>query len=413
MFRFQQKIMHIKVPAPRKNSGIVLIVVIFTMMLFSILIITVVNMQSKDFDTNLRTFDSERALFIAESGAQWALNQLNQDLNWRTDSAHGYENGYAEHILGAGQYEVICREPSHSENGNAVIISTGYVPRKNNYKGKRVLKLLVTTGLGFNYAVYAGQSVTLTGAKIDSYNSSDGPYNQFGNRWNNGNVGTNGDITASGDTYIYGNASTSPLGWFNDTSYVWGTITHDNNYTLPTISVPASLVGLISSGTLNKTETISSGDYKYSSIDLASDKILTINGPANIYLTGNPSIKMAGESQIIISPSSTGAVKIYADNDVSISGQGVINSTSLPKNFILYCSTSGNLDISITGQGDFYGGIIAPTANINISGQGNLFGSFIGKTVNMSGQAFVHYDESMKTLPVFDKKISVTSWKEE
>jgi len=395
------------------KSGIVLIVAIFTMMVFALLLITVINMQSSSFDANVRTFNSERALFTAEAGSQWALNQLHKDLNWRTDSSHGYTNGYASHKFGPGEYQVICRNPQATEHASAIIISTGFVPKQPFYLGKRIIKLLVDTGLGFNFGVFAGESVSMSGqAKIDSYNSSEGPYDQFGNKWNNGDVGTNGDISASGQAYIYGNADTGPWGKFNDTKYVWGAITHTSSYNLPTVSIPSTLVNLTNSGSLTKTQTVDPGNYKHTSIDLSGQKTLTIIGPVNMYLTGNPAINITGQAQIVIDALSTGPVTMYADKDISISGQGIANNTNLPKNFILYGSGAGS-SISITGQGNFYGGIIAPNADLNISGQGNLFGAFIGKTVDLSGQAFIHYDESMKTLPLFEKKVNIASWAEQ
>ena len=151
-------------------KGFTLIIVVFAMMLFGILGWTLALMQSADFQQNERNLDSERALFLADSGAQWALKELSLSLSWRTDSAHGYSNGYAQHDLAAGQYRVICRDPQGTEQGSAVIESTGYVPFQLNYNAMRSVKLTVTAG-GFNNVLqahtYFNWSAIHAGSTID------------------------------------------------------------------------------------------------------------------------------------------------------------------------------------------------------------------------------------------------------
>lgn len=382
------------------TRGVALVTVVFAMMLFGVLLWSQTAMQSSDFLVNLCNLDSEKALYLAESGAQWGVSKIKQDFGWRTDPTHGYASGYAQHNITPGQYRVVCRDPTGGESGSAVIESTGYVPIQNQYRGTRVTKLIITLSAGYRYGIFAVSSVSLSGqAFTDSYDSSDGSYGVSGNIGENGDVATNGDIALSGQAYIYGDASTGPSGSFDQDEDVEGEITHNTTLILPSIAVPSELTGLASSGSLSlsgtTTMTLNPGDYKYSSISLSGQSALTIVGPVNIYLTGSNSLSISGQARLIISSASTGPVKIYSDGNVSVSGQGVINQLSYPGSLFLYGTSSGSQNISISGQGDFYGAVYAPNANISISGQGDLFGLVAGNTVTTSGQANIHYDETL------------------
>ncbi|TAN61444.1 hypothetical protein EPN16_03210 [bacterium] len=157
------------------REGVALIIVIFAMMLFAALGWTLANLQTGDFETNLRNLDSEQALSLAEAGSQWALNQLSQNSCWRTRSGTGgpncgsvdsdcNDNGdwlSSPHSLGAGQYNICCRNPvSGTENGDAVIEARGFIPQANNNacsgncRAMRQTKLSVTLG-SFNKVLQA------------------------------------------------------------------------------------------------------------------------------------------------------------------------------------------------------------------------------------------------------------------
>lgn len=141
------------------EKAVALIIVVFAMMLFAVLGWTLANLQSGDFEINLRNLDSERALGLAEAGAQWALNRLSQDSAWRTtvglpdacDSATDWLS--TPHSLSPGQYNLCCRNPvAGIESGNAVIEARGFVPQANNNactdncRAMRQVKLEVSLG---------------------------------------------------------------------------------------------------------------------------------------------------------------------------------------------------------------------------------------------------------------------------
>ncbi|MDD5668978.1 MAG: hypothetical protein PHE58_02975 [Candidatus Omnitrophica bacterium] len=129
------------------ERGISLIIVVFAMMLFAGLGWTLLSMQATDFQANVRTMESERALYLAESGSQWAIKQIALNSGFRTDSSHGYAGGYAQHNLpGQGDYQVVVRAPDISESGDTVVVATGYAPRQSGYDAMRQIKIMLTTG---------------------------------------------------------------------------------------------------------------------------------------------------------------------------------------------------------------------------------------------------------------------------
>jgi len=127
----------------KSEKGVALIIVIFAMMLFAVLGVTLAVMQSSDFEVNLRNLDSERALNLAEAGSQWMLNQLINNSTGVTKDSHYL------HSLNFGQYDVLYRDSDTGLGepaGKTVIQSTGYIPNQAQYRGMRIVKLIVTFG---------------------------------------------------------------------------------------------------------------------------------------------------------------------------------------------------------------------------------------------------------------------------
>lgn len=187
--------------------GAALIIVIFAMMLFAVLGWTLANLQTGDFEANLRNLDSEQALSLAEAGSQWALNQLSQNSGWRTttgtDCADSGDWLAAPHSLSPGQYNICCRNPvSGTETGDAVIQTRGFVPQANNNacagncRAMRETKLSVTLG-SFNKvlqaknlfdwsAMHSGSNINGDAQALYYSGDGDGAYNELNVDYRNG-----------------------------------------------------------------------------------------------------------------------------------------------------------------------------------------------------------------------------------
>jgi hypothetical protein len=108
----------------------------------------------------------------------------------------------------------------------------------------------------------------------------------------------------------------------------------------------------------------------------------------------------------------TGPTVLYVDGPVSIAGQGIATASNRPRNLIIYVTTSDT--VSLSGQGDFYGGIYAPLSHIQNTGQGALYGAAIGNTYSQSGNGAVHFDQDLKRISGGPSQtIQIQSWQEQ
>jgi hypothetical protein len=133
-------------------KGVSLIIVIFAMMLLAVLGWSLAVLQSTDFESSLRQVDSERALYLAESGAQWGLRQLKDDFSCSTAIWGSSNPRSVLHGLSFGQYRLICtceeagNPPGCNTATQITLISTGYIPLESNFRSQRQIELVVDQG---------------------------------------------------------------------------------------------------------------------------------------------------------------------------------------------------------------------------------------------------------------------------
>jgi choice-of-anchor A domain-containing protein len=95
--------------------------------------------------------------------------------------------------------------------------------------------------------------------------------------------------------------------------------------------------------------------------------------------------------------------------DIRIGGNGIVNTSGLPSNLILYC-LNDVVNIAISGSAAFYGGIYAPQATISLN-SGAVYGSLVGREVDMNDAASsIHYDEVLRDQS--NSRASIISWQE-
>jgi hypothetical protein len=129
-----------------------------------------------------------------------------------------------------------------------------------------------------------------------------------------------------------------------------------------------------------------------------------------LYLTGSNSLSITGNGKLTIS--SGGNLVIYTDGVCNIGGNGIANSTSLPQNFILKSTYSGDTGVNITGNANLQGVLYAPDTGILNSGNGSIFGSITGETITISGNGDIHYDESLTHVADFND-YAMDNWTDE
>jgi hypothetical protein len=249
----------------------------------------------------------------------------------------------------------------------------------------------------FEYGVYSKDLISMSGnSAFDSYNSNNGAYGgsnknstgqmavnstQIGTFTLSGNAKINGDALVSYD----GNPSTVITSGNAAITGVRSNLPQDLTSPAP-VEVPAEAtnLNLVVSG--NNTITLAPGTYHASSL------------------------AVSGNGKIV----ATGAVQIYVDGSINITGNGVAVSGNLPANLLLY--SAGSSTVNIAGNGSFYGGIYAPNSIVTASGNGDIFGAVIAKTYTQSGNSATHFDLALNGVAVTNQQqadiVRITAWEE-
>lgn len=258
----------------------------------------------------------------------------------------------------------------------------------------------------FQFAVLAEQPITMeNNVTIDSYDPDLGDYNaNLGggdrNISENGDVGTlstsSSAVDMENNATIKGNAQTGAGGGvsLDNNAEVTGEISDDISSSISPVVVPTSLTGLGSSGALSKdkktTVTLSSGDYKYSSITMENNATLKITGEVNLYVTGNTKF----ENNATLQVEDGAKLILYTDGNFTIENNGVVNNiTKDPTAFQLYATSS--CTIKLENNGDVYGLVYAPEAGLQLENNAYVIGAVVVKSAAMENNAGVHYNEDL------------------
>ncbi len=394
----------------KKGSALITVTVI-TFLLIA-LVGSLLAMATNSLRNNERYYENLAALSLAEAGADLAIWELNYG---GSDFAVG--DGWS------GGNPVQKTMIDFQDSGGTVygdIYITVYDPGLST--AKVLSKGVLTTGTGpqvsreiwvelkkhkiFNYAILAQSEIDVAGTanKIDSYNSSIGPYG-------GSNVGSSGDIVtnSTADPAIYlrggatvdGDAATGPDGsvLFEGGGTLSGTVYDSAEEFIPAVVVPSNLTSLTSLGDLlvtgHQSAELLTGNYKYDSMTVDAFATLTLNaltGPVNLYLTENPSVLTSGQSQIIVQ---NGQCNIYFDGNVALGGQGILNEDQIPSDLMFY-GTDSVTNIDMGGIGAVYGCFYAPDADFfYIAGNSEVYGAVVGSNIELTGNGTIHYDEAL------------------
>ncbi len=290
------------------------------------------------------------------------------------------------------------------------VTSIGYSPSSSSPESQRTVEAVLSPDYLFPYGIFSDEELTISGqGHVDSYDSALGAYS-IANSGDEGDVGSNDDITLSGQAEIEGNATPGPGDSVSTSGQadVTGSTTPaklehelteidpDDVTTAQAVNGNAAIV--ITKPVNNPPAIFSPGAYD---LKLSGQTEITIP-PGTYYFT---SISTSGQSKITV----TGGTTIYVTGDVSMSGQGIVNNNT-PSNLQIY-STGENF--SFSGQSSFCGTIYAPDADVQFVGQADSYGAIAAKNVRLSGQGDFHYDIALARggSPAGDEFI-IVSWVE-
>jgi hypothetical protein len=421
---------------PRAARGAVLIVALIFAAIVAISLGSYLQMSSTSLKLANRSFLSNAAMNLTESGLEqaiWALNQANAGNTsvwnppiWRHNpSDTAVRRGWSDFDLpqGArGSIRVYVLN-YNTTAGQPIIVARGVV---RNYVGgirqpdlERMVEVFLRRRSRFATGLVGRVSVAFSGnnASVDSWNSDPNgngsvivPYSTaVGVRKDRGSVGTvavtssvgvqNADIWG---TAAVGGPSTTAIsvgsqglvGPFGTAAGVKNpnNISSDFTCNLDPVALPPGGAAWAPTATLGAAGVTAT--YRCTST-VGATKVygnvtLIIDVPA-----GSSAITLTGKETLELAPGAS--LTIYTPGDVKIAGQGLLNPADQPKNFVLYGTSTSPTpqDIQIAGNGALKGLVYAPNGSIKINGNGDVMGSMVGNDITVVGNALFHYDESL------------------
>jgi Tfp pilus assembly protein PilX len=257
-----------------------------------------------------------------------------------------------------------------------------------------------------------------------------------------GHVGTNGNLTTSGQAQVNGALSTPRSGvgkckdgavtalTANGVGQVGGGISQLPQavaYPVPEAPSPAPPTGdkvisssatcttfALASGNCTKVGSVFTLDPQGSPMALADIKVTagtTLTLHAGTYNMN--SITLTGNAQLIIAsgPVVLNIMGTGQSTPVDFLGGAVSNPSYDPSNFrILYGGTG---EMKLTGGSDTAAIVYAPRANAKITGNGDLWGSVLAAHVDIRGGAALHYDRRLNRdfFTIGPQMMSSFTWK--
>lgn len=413
------------------SRGSVLIVAMLFAALLAIALSSYVALNTHSLKMANRSFYATEAVNMAESAleeAVWSFNQFNGGDtttwdDWNTSDGATATRTFTDFSLGAnatGSVNVYVDHYNPAAGVQPTVVAQASVTLPGGQQAvTKVVAVKLKRRTMFAGGLVAVNSISFNGnnASVDSWISDPDndpatvaiPYSA-GVRRDKGSIGAaSGTSTISvGNADIWGTAavggsstaaisvgSNGTIGPFGTPSGVKkpASLATDFKANLDPVANPTAgtILGSVGSslGTDGTTTT-------WRAPNIVGN--LTVHGKATLVLTagpGTPAINLTGNNGITLAAGAT--LVIYTQGDVSIAGNGLLNSSAQTDTFQLWGTSGSSIaqDIRITGNGALKGVVYAPNANITIAGNGDVMGAVVGKNITLAGNAAFHYDESL------------------
>jgi len=378
------------------QKGAVLIGLIITMTVVAVLSAALVYFTTTSTFSEFFANRQERAYYIAESGARYAIPQIKVDPAQAVIDLHGktftLSNGDKFLLL------INTTDPSAT-----LLESEGIVHQGDWLESRARITYRIPKTFRFDYGLFSGsQQVVLNDrAYIDSYDSRVGPWSSEG-AIRNGIVGSNrtgkNSIRVRKNAKVYGDAEVGPGGNpSKDISVEKNALLTGSSGTLSAAKDMTPLAMPSGGGTPvdlildnNDTYTFVDGIYRLNAMEIRDNGILTISGNVTLYVEDN--IQMEDRGEIDILPG--GSLTIYAAAQLTVKQDAKINETGNPENFVVF-GTATFSKVQFTDNSIVRGAVYAPLANAQIQKNAEIFGSVITRKVTVEDDVMFHYDEAL------------------
>lgn len=245
-------------------------------------------------------------------------------------------------------------------------------------------------------------------AKIDSYDSRNGPYyfcatnpsDPFYGDSRSGNVQINSAV-ATIRGWVYGDVATNG-GSIVRSQYITGTIDNNVPFSVPPFYLPRNLpLPQPSPTTVTSPVTVTppaAGTAANPSFYLLSA------------LSGNLTINSVGSQKTYVAVHVTGDVtgsidikpqvqlKVFVDGSMDVKGRDIVNESGIAANLQYYAISPPNgtpQHVNINPPGNFAAVFYAPGADLAINGNPDLTGAVVCKTFYANGNVTWHYDREL------------------
>lgn len=380
------------------NRGVALLVVLALIIALSAIALISVNRSDTGIDLSYNQMHSEQAFYIAEAGYEHALQELTVDYDWRA--------GFDITKHGTGAYLVFVTDsiatPALAET--VFVVSQGMVQGGRAEINAWMRRADIHP---FEWAMFSKDSMFLDRkACTDSYNSDSGSYAAT-LKTDDGDIGSNGNITISKFASIGGDvktASDSGLYIATPVTITGDTATGEDPVYIDTLS-DAEFAWAES---VNAAPPGLSGSYSYSpatdALTIGAFDTLTLSSGVYFFST----IYFDKESVLELAPGAN--VTIYMTANMTFDANVDVNKGGSPADLQFYSKgTQLDLDQSV----EFYAGFYGPNAQIYVDNTAEVYGSVLGSSVMLDIDACFHFDRDMrKVVRPASGLIETVAWKE-
>jgi hypothetical protein len=187
------------------------------------------------------------------------------------------------------------------------------------------------------------------------------------------------------------------------------TFTLTQIYELPPVTVPESLESSPSLGTIRDNTTITSS-AQYSSIRLAANKKITIEGDVTLYITGDVTLGNSAELQIADNASLT----LYLGGDFEGKNASTVNNLSMDPHKLKIYGLDSCTSIGFKNSSDLYGAIYAPNADVVMFNSADMYGAIAAKSFEQLNSGLFYYDVTLRDVSISDEAVyfTITNWHE-
>ena len=434
-----------------RPRGSILIVAMLIAAVIAIALGSYLSLGRSSLQLANRSFYSNGAMNITETGieeALWSFNQATAGVasatawqGWNTTDGVTATRTFTDFLLSGNNHAVVKiyvdhYNPAAGTQPTIVAQSTITLPNDTRPLSKTV-EVKLRRRSKFAMGLVAKNQITFNGnnASVDSWNSD--PDNNPGTpaipsgplvKNDHGSVGSTSVAVGSvainnADIWGFasvGSSSTTALSvGVNGTIAAFGNpagtvdttrVATDFTANFDLVSDPAggATIGPLGAtlGSAGVTATYRFGGTINSSLVVFGNVILILTalpGTNAINLTGSDCLTLAANSTLVI----------YTAADVKIAGNGLLNNNVSPATFQLWSTAAvGSAQtIDIAGNGALKGIIYAPNANVKINGNGDVMGSVVANNITVVGNAAFHYDESLANWGA-NNPYGIVKWRE-